>query len=57
MWNFEKIHRIKEGDKVLATSTIHKIRIPIDEFVKMAENAGFKGHRVKLGKYFVLSKQ
>ena len=45
----------KDG-KIIARSKVHKIRLPIREFEKIAKDVGFKKVKVALKKYLVLEK-
>jgi ubiquinone/menaquinone biosynthesis C-methylase UbiE len=56
MQDFTKVHHIKKGDRIIAVSKIHKIRISLKEFKELARNVGF--HRIKIirDKYVILQK-
>ncbi|KYK26236.1 hypothetical protein AYK26_05505 [Euryarchaeota archaeon SM23-78] len=56
MWDFVKVHHIKKGKKIIATSKVHKIRLPVGKFKKIAKKVGFAKIQVRLRKYLVLEK-
>lgn len=56
MRDFVKVDYIKKGNKTVAESRVHKIRIPLEEFRKIAFKIGFLSIKVMLKKYLVLEK-
>ncbi len=56
MWDFIKINHIQKGDKIIATSKIHKIRLSRKEFENISLRIGFKSMKTRFGKYIILEK-
>ncbi len=59
MNEFYKLQQIKDSEgKLIAQSTDHKLRMPIDKFISLAREVGFRDVETKTlnNKYFVLRK-